>query len=145
MFRPRNPFVPNQPFQPHFELHVVILFGLKINHQQCIVSLFRTKHLEEILRSPHPLFLSILDYHESWNIRIGFGVMSFWILQFDGAYKPSTKATGVGVKLTSPRGEVYCYSKSLPASTYNQAEYSALIFGLGKYKVKAWFHNINKL
>ena len=33
MFRPRNPFVPNQPFQPHFELHVVILFGLKINHQ----------------------------------------------------------------------------------------------------------------
>ena len=67
--------------------------------------------------------------------------MSSWILQFDGAYKPSTKAAGVGVKLTSPGGEVYCYSKSSPASTYNQAEYSALIFGLQK----AQEHRIQQL
>ena len=70
MFHPRNPFVPNQPFQPHFELHVVILFGLKINHQQCIVSLFGAKHLGEVLRFPHPLLLPILDYRETWDVRI---------------------------------------------------------------------------
>ena len=58
--------------------------------------------------------------------------MSSWILQFDGAYKPSTKATSVGVKLTSLGGEVYYYSKSLSASTCNQAEHSVLIFGLQK-------------
>ena len=58
--------------------------------------------------------------------------MTSWILQFDGAYKPSTKAAGVGVKLTSLRGEVYCYSKSSPTSTCNQAKYLALIFGLQK-------------
>ena len=67
--------------------------------------------------------------------------MTSWILQFDGAYKPSTKAAGVGVKLTSPGGEVYCYSKSSPACTCNQAEYSALIFGLQK----AQEHHIQQL
>ena len=67
--------------------------------------------------------------------------MSSWILQFDGAYKPSTMATSMGVKLTSPRGEVYYYSKSSPASTCKQAEYSALIFGLQK----AQEHRIQQL
>ena len=70
MFHTRNPIVPNQPFQPHFELHVVILFGLKINNQQCIVSLFGAEHLDEVLRSPHPLLLPILVYHETWDVRI---------------------------------------------------------------------------
>ena len=67
--------------------------------------------------------------------------MSSWILQFDGAYKPLIKAVHVDVKLTSPGGEVYCYSKSSPASTYNQAEYSVLIFGLQK----AQEHRIQQL
>ena len=60
----------SQHFQPHFELHVVILFGLKINHQQRIVTLFGIECLAEILRSPHPLFLPILDYRETWDVRI---------------------------------------------------------------------------
>ena len=67
MFHARNLFVPNQP---HFELHVVIPFGLKINHQQCIVSLFGAKHLVKVLGSPYPLLLPILDYKETWNVRI---------------------------------------------------------------------------
>ena len=68
-------------------------------------------------------------------------MMLSWILQFDGSYKPSTKATGMGVKLSSQGGEVFCYSKSLPVSTCNQAEYSALIFGLQK----AQEHRIQQL
>ena len=67
--------------------------------------------------------------------------MTSWILQFDGAYKPSTKAASVGVKLTSLGGEVYCYSKSSPACTCNLAEYSTLIFGLQK----AQEHRIQQL
>ena len=67
---PKESLLPNQPFQPHFELHVVILFGLKINHQQRIVSLFGIECLAEVLRSPHPLLLSILDYHEDWDVHI---------------------------------------------------------------------------
>ena len=70
MFHPRNPFVPNQPFQPHFELHVVILFGLKINHQQRIVSLFGAERLAEVLSFPHPLLFPILDYCETWDVYI---------------------------------------------------------------------------
>ena len=60
----------NQAIEPQFQLHVVILFGLKIDYKQCIVSLFGVEGLVEDLRSPHPLILSILDYRETWDAKI---------------------------------------------------------------------------
>ena len=64
----------------------------------------------------------------------GMPQKEFWLLYFDGASKTNT--SGAGLVLRSPQGFAIEYTIKLEFSTTNnEAEYEALIAGLGQAKM----------
>lgn len=58
------------PFQFRNSITVDICISNKIHFQQRIVQLFGLQSLQEILNSPQPVILPILDYTRSFNVII---------------------------------------------------------------------------
>lgn len=58
------------PLQRNMQLKVVVMAALKVHFQQQIVMNFGAARLREILDSPDPFILPILDYRITWDVVI---------------------------------------------------------------------------
>lgn len=70
MLEMNRPIQDGMPLQRSMQLKIVVIAALKIHFQQRIVMNFGAARLREILDSPDPFILPILDYHITWDVVI---------------------------------------------------------------------------
>ena len=70
MFRPNLPLGRGQPYQHSPYLCITVIVGMKVFHQQRIASLLGAERLGEILRSPDPCILPVLEYERTRDVYI---------------------------------------------------------------------------
>ena len=65
-----NPIPTLANLNPNLGITVFIHIDRKVFFQQRLVSLFGAERLGEIINSPHPFILPLINYHNSCNIYI---------------------------------------------------------------------------
>ena len=65
-----NPVNPLNDLNPNLGIKIQLRIDRKIFFQQRIVSLLGAERMGDVMRSPHPFILPIINYHTSCNIYI---------------------------------------------------------------------------